>query len=159
MKKYFILIGLFLTLGLSGQVLPGVVAAQNAGAVAATEMVSNSDFSSGGTDWTVTAEEWDFSANTAQKITADGGKHLVQASGDMITSLSASTDYTFSITALYATEIRLWDDAWNVLIDYTNISAGTTAINFSTGVGGAGGIRVTFGGGTTTVTKISIMIR
>lgn len=139
MKKLFILLGLFLTLTASGQVMSGVVASRAATAAPAPfddGMLTNGDFSDGQTGWT---------DDDANFIIADGyATFLDNASADIIQPLANMDEgianngaytVTFTLTLVTATSayIALKNDTetkeFFASTEYT--SSGTVTMNFT----------------------------
>ena len=159
MRKLLILIGLFLTLSLSGQIMPGVVESQTVVAAAACDdgMLNNGCFNDGDTGWT----------DEANFIIADGvatfndvaSASITQAAADMETPMGYNTGYTVSFTYNHLTGTTI-----NLTVrdaqDYTLVSnqaltvandGATLSYNFTTPASGNAekGLRITISSSST----------
>lgn len=97
MKKIFILIGLFLTLTASGQILPGVVASQGgtSGPPPPSNILRDGTFANGLTYWLETDGTFDIGGGIASYTNVGYGV-IAQDQGDMISGVEINTAYTLT---------------------------------------------------------------
>lgn len=96
MKRTFLLLSLFLTLQLSGQILPGVVASQGGAAAPSSNMLTNGTFDDA-TGWDLTGG-WSITGGVAVYTAAGGNGFIRQLGGAMVTGHEAGTAYTLTFT-------------------------------------------------------------
>jgi hypothetical protein len=133
MRKYLIIIGLFLTVYCSGQ-LPGVVASQSAVVAAVSEMITNGVFADA-SDWTVDGE-WSIGGGVASHTGGGVYSYLSQSQSDMVTTLAINTNYRLEFDIVSAGGMRLTFFDEGVTGEYVAAATYTTGhhiVDFTTG--------------------------
>jgi hypothetical protein len=139
MRKLFILIGLFLTLSVSGQLLPGIVEGQKV-AAAPTEMITNGTFDNGD-HWSFAATAWSIAGGVAV-FDNSGNDGLIQVSGDMASAITPNTGYVleFDVSSAGAAYISVYSTSYQAYVAGAGYTTGHKTINFTSpaDVGSAG---------------------
>lgn len=167
MRKLFILIGLFLTLSLSGQLLPGIVESQKVVASAPTEMITNGTFTSTN-NWT-TGAVWVITTGSPGYATFDDTNNgsLTQSDANMVSSILPNTNYVLEfdidITSSSA-YIAFFNSNLGVnYVPYNNYNDGHQTVNFTSpsdvGIAGFTVYGNDGSGNSFTITNISLKLQ
>lgn len=113
MRKLLIFLGLVLTLSLSGQILPGVVASQRGTASFDGGMIANGNFANGSTGWTA-GSGWTIAGGVASYDNTIDNATLTQTDDAMLGHMASNTNYTLTFTISITTDVAKFE-----LMDYT----------------------------------------
>jgi hypothetical protein len=143
MKKVFILLLLIFAFTASYSQVPGVVAAQNVASAPPAgnpEMITNGVFDGTATEWNF-GTRWSLVAGKAAYDNTGLG-YLIQADGDMVSSIAPNTAYTLEFDFVCTGPQTMRFTSANGVAHYTenaNYDGGHLTINFTTGADVSGG--------------------
>jgi hypothetical protein len=150
MRKLLILIGLFLMLSMSGQILPGIVASGKAGTTAFDGgKINNGDFSDGANHWGVTGNLSIAGGKCTDDASVTQTSVLSQSSANMVSPIEASHSYSCTFTISGGTgqgdygRLLFTDDDDQLILIATTYANGTHTVTLTVpAYGTTGGIKI-----------------